>query len=279
VLLAVVLVVGLALAWSPWAREGSLRTRLALGPALTTPVCLLLGSLTFSAITGWGRWYIGPEGARASRYLYLLAALTLPALAAAAQALVSRQRLLLVPLCVLLLVAVPHNASTIEPEGIFGPGYMAERQRIATTAVRMPFADQVPADVRPEPDAYDGELTIGFLLDAAEDGRLDPSTFPITDAVEQEFRIRLGVAQRQTTEVPTGCRPSQQPIDIEPEVGDRIWIASPVAIMALDEQGRVASPIVRRRPGEGSELTAELPDLRLRLAPTGGATTFTVCTG
>lgn len=279
VLLAAVLVVGTVLAWEPWARTGGWRRRLSPPPSLVTPLCLFAGSIAFSAITGWGRWYIGPDGARSSRYLYLLVALTLPALAVAAQAIVARQRLLLVPVCALFLVAIPHNASTFEPTTAFGETYMVQRQRIATTAVRMPFAEEVPPDVRPEPDAFDGDLTIGFLLDAAEDGRLEPSTLPLTDRVENEFRIRLGVAQRPSDELPTGCTTQTEAVDLSPEVGDRILITTPVNLMTIDEDGLVTSPLVLRRPAEGLEHTVELPDLRLRVAPAGGATTFTVCTG
>jgi hypothetical protein len=278
VLLAVVAVVGVALAWAPWSREGSLVRRLTPPPTLVTPLVLFVGSLAFSAITGWGRWYIGPDGARASRYLYLLAALTLPLLAVAAQALVTRQRLLLVPLVALLLVAVPSNAGSFEREGSFGRGYMAERQRIATTAVRMPFADEVPRHVRPEPDSYDGELTIGFLLDAAADGRLEPSTYPLTESVEQEFRIRLGLDQRHADGFPSACQEHREPVEVNPAVGDELVIATPVNLATVDEEGEVTSRLVLRRPTEGPVLSVVLPDLHLRVAPALGARTFTLCT-
>jgi hypothetical protein len=277
-LLAAVLVAGLALGWAPWTGEDrSLHRRLALPPALVTPVVLLGGSVAFSAITAWGRWYSGSESARASRYLYLLVALTLPALAVAAQTLVSRHRVLLVPLGALFLVAVPHNASVFEP-AVFGERYMVERARILTTAVRMPFADDVPRDVRPESDPYDGDLTIGFLLDAVEGGKLDPPTSSITDRVENEFRIRLGVAQRRGDIDPTRCQRRTEPLDLTPAVGERIGIASPVHLMTIDEQRQVTSPRVNRLPRGGAVLSVELPDLRLRIAPATGSTTFTVCT-
>jgi hypothetical protein len=276
-LLAAVLVGGLGLAWAPWAgEERRVRERLALPPALVTPVALLAASVAFSLITVWGRWYAGTEEARTGRYLYLLVALTLPALAVAAQALASRRRALVLPLGALFLVAVPHNASVFEPD-VFGERYMVERARIVTTAVRMPFADDVPRDVRPEPDPFDGDLTIGFLLDAAEAGRLDPSTSPITDRVENEFRIRLGLAQRQERIDPSGCELRSEPLDLTPEVGERIGIGSPVNIRTLDEQGRVSSPPVQRHPIGGSALAAELPDLHLRIGPAAGSNGFAVC--
>ena len=50
------------------------------------------------------------------------------------------------------------------------------------------------------------------------------------------------------------------------------------ATMTIDDAGRVTSPIVARRPGDGAELTFELPDLHVRLGPTGGARLFSYCT-
>ena len=65
-------------------------------------------------------------------------------------------------------------------------------------SVRMPFARQVPSDVRPIPDVYlSRTLDIGFLLDAKRSGRLDPSTDPLTPKQVNEMKVRLGVAQRR----------------------------------------------------------------------------------
>jgi len=51
----------------------------------------------------------GPERARQSRYVYLTAAMALPALALAADAIVGRRRFLAIPIVALLLVGVPGN--------------------------------------------------------------------------------------------------------------------------------------------------------------------------
>lgn len=276
-LLVAVLVTGLALAWAPWTGEGGVRRRLALPSNLVAPVALLGSGVALSVFTAWGRWYGGPDAARAPRYVYMLAAVMLPALAVAAQALVARRRVLVAPLCVLFLVAVPHNASLSEFTA-FGEGYMAGRERIVTTAVRMPFADDVPRDVRPEPDAYDGGLSIGFLLDAADAGKIEPSTFPLTERDKNEFRIRLGVAQRTAEAFPSACETGTDPVVLTPAVGDRVVIGSPVVLTTADERGRPTSPPVLRRPPEGRELTVELPDLRLRVAGAPGSASFTLCT-
>ena len=109
------------------------------------------------------------------------------------------------PSSALFLLPIPFNLRDFD-QGLFGERYMAERRTILTTAVRMPFARDVPRDVQPAPDPFS---------DARHDrvpprrrGRrpADPSTTPLTPEVINEFRVRLGVAQRPRRGRPTGCR-------------------------------------------------------------------------
>ena len=46
----------------------------------TPTAALFLGGIVFALTTGYGRWGLGTEGATASRYVYLAAAFTLPAI-------------------------------------------------------------------------------------------------------------------------------------------------------------------------------------------------------
>ena len=77
IVVAGVLIVGLAIALRHRSRSGQLRQ-------LAAPVALLAGSVVFLAITATGRLSVGVDTAGAPRYLYLVAAMTLPALAVAA---------------------------------------------------------------------------------------------------------------------------------------------------------------------------------------------------
>src|SRR6185437_15408820 len=83
--LVIMLVAGLVLAWQQ--RRGTPRC-----VELAAPVSLLAGSLVFLTITATGRLVLGAGTATSSRYVYVVAALTLPALAVAADALTTRWR-------------------------------------------------------------------------------------------------------------------------------------------------------------------------------------------
>src|SRR2546429_202207 len=90
-LLGILLIVGLVLAWRPLDYR-QLRARAA------APGALLVGAVVFLLFSGAGRAsLLGPEFARASRYLHVVTAMALPALAAAA-APVPRRRRPLAPL-------------------------------------------------------------------------------------------------------------------------------------------------------------------------------------
>ena len=113
------------------------------------------------------------------------------------------------------------------------------------------------------------KLKNNIALDAAEAGKLEPSTFAITERDENEFRIRLGVAQRPAEALPTACETRTDPVVLTPAAGDQVIIGSAIVLTTVDERGRPTSAPVLRRPKEGRELTVELPDLRLERQPHG----------
>src|SRR5207237_4258388 len=102
-LLGIVLIVGLVLAWRPLDYR-QLRARAA------APGALLVGAVVFLLFGGVGRAsLLGPEFARASRYLHVVTALALPALAVAANAVARRWRILAPLVLLVLLIGVPGN--------------------------------------------------------------------------------------------------------------------------------------------------------------------------
>lgn len=272
-LLVALLVVGMVVAWGPW-RERDLRT---VRVQLAMPIGLFVAAIFFATTTGLGRWWSGDAGARASRYVYLEAALVLPILAVAAQAIARRWRVLTSALVALFLLPIPFNLGGFTPP-VFGRAYMDSRRYILTTAVRMPFADKVPRDVQPVPDPYSSDaVNMGFLLTAKQNGDLTPSKVPLTPAVVNEFRVRLGVAQRPGSGgYPTGCRTLTTAMVVDAAKGDVFVIGTPVAI-TTEKGGRPTSPRVVFAPASGTKLTIELPDLRLRITPAQGAASFSLC--
>lgn len=276
-MLAAILLGGLVVLWidrrsTPGA---SLRTRVAM------PAGLAVAALFFATSTALGRAQAGTQLARSDRYLYIGAALLLPLLATSAEALTRRWRAVGPVVAVLLLLPVPSNLARIESRGIeagiFGPDYMAKREYILRTVVRMPFADDVPTDVQPVPDPFAYGVDIGFLLGAVRDGKLTPTTMSLTPRMENEFRVRLGVAQRAAPTPTRGCQTFDEPVLIDPAKGDVIHLGSQ-AVVTTARDGKQSSPGVLLNPAaNGSELTIELPDLHLRFKAFPGEPTFTLC--
>jgi hypothetical protein len=269
VLLAVVLVLGLLLAWSRLPL-GKLRQRAAI------PGAMLIGVVVFLVQSAFGRWFFGSEFARSSRYVHIGAALTLPALAVAIDALARRWRAFAVPLIVLLLVAVPWNVDEFDDAKFLGRQYMENEKRVVTNVVRLPEAREVPRDVRVIPDAFEARyLAIGILLDIDEAGKLTPASGQIGSELANELRIRLGVAQRERG-APDACREVEGPLDIRPGKGTVFGITSPITVSTHDGSRSTSRP-VPFNPPNGRSLTIELDGLDLRLSPARGAESFTLC--
>jgi hypothetical protein len=107
VVLGVLLVSGLILAWRGLDRA-ELRRRAAV------PGALLIGATVFLLISGLGRaTSFGADYARSSRYMYLVAALVLPALAVASDAVARRWRILAPAAFVVLLIGIPGNLNVL----------------------------------------------------------------------------------------------------------------------------------------------------------------------
>jgi hypothetical protein len=269
VALAVLLLVGLYFAWRP-GEGGWRRARVAL------PAGLLVGLLAFSLSTVLGRWPYGTDFSRASRYLYVAAAMALPAIAVAADEVARRWRVLTPVVMALLLIPIPFNLDGFRDDAFFGRRYFDNEERLITTAVRMPFARDVPRGVRIIPDPYLKNVTIGFLLAAERDGRLRASKGPVTPREANELRVRLGVAEWSKGPA-ARCRQVTGPLDLRPARGATFEFRTPVDIATVGPNGHETSERVAFLPQDGTHLTIELPGLHLRVAPRRGQRTFTWC--
>ena len=266
--MAVLLVVGLVfVGFSD--RGRALRAR------ASVPIALLVGGPVFAAVTAQGRWWFGDQGARASRYVYIGAAMTLPALAVAADALARRWRGLTPALVALFLVAIPANTGGFEIYP-FGRGFHENNERLITAAPRMPFARDVPRDVRPVPRISYSDVTIGFLLDARAAGKLPDGPGPIGPQLVNEMRVRLGVAQRYAVPRSETCREVRSPLDVSPKKGSTYGFTGSLSVATRSGQ-TTTSPPVAFSPAYGQTLTIELDGLDLRFEAPRGTESFTLC--
>jgi len=186
IVLGVLLVVGLVVAWLPLSGR-ELQQRAAI------PVALLVGALALLCITGFGRAGLSSFREK-SRYVHLVAALILPAVGVAADALMRRWRALTIVVVVVLLVGIPSNVNVIV-DYMHRPivENQAAYKQMMLSLPRVPTARQVPRDVKPE-QYLAHFVTIGWLLDGVASGRI-PKPAPFAPGEEAMADLRLSFRQ------------------------------------------------------------------------------------
>jgi hypothetical protein len=192
-LLGVLLIGGLFLAYRPldWR---TLREQAAL------PVGLLVGALALLLITGFGRAGLGTFQEK-SRYLHLVAAMTLPALAVAADTVMRRFRPLSVVVVAVIVVGIPGNLNVIDTYMTrpIVTNQVAYRQMMLSLPY-VAVAKEVPAAVKPEQQLAHF-VTIGWLLAGAASGRI-PKPSTISPADQAMDTLRLSFEQGPGRRVP-----------------------------------------------------------------------------
>ena len=194
VVLALLLVVGLVFAWRSLPRA-ELKTRAA------APVGLIIGGLSLLCITGYGR--AGKHDLNEnSRYLYLVFALLLPALAIAADAVMRRWRIISPAVVVLLLLGIPGNLKVIadymDKQLVVNQG---PYRRMMLSLPRIAVAKEVPRNTVPDREGAHS-VTIGWLLDGVASGRI-PKPGTISPSDETMDTIRLSFRQEFGPLLPT----------------------------------------------------------------------------
>jgi hypothetical protein len=263
--LGVLLVGGLVLAWRDVPFE-YFRKRAA------APVALLAGGLVFIFNTAMIRGQAAiaiklgiinkaSDGARAGRYVYLLAAMTLPALAVAAVAVAKRWRMLTPVVVAAFLVGIPGNVSAIKQSGV-------ERFRLGQPAVvlalpRSPYARQLPRSSRPL--GMGGPyVTMGWLLDGVAAGRIpEPDVTPSRLAT---ISVSLALRQVRTASSPVPCAPLQAPVERRLFAGESFGFAHGTVEVVLVHDG-VASEPVRYLARTPSRMEARAGPLDLQIRP------------
>ncbi len=218
VVLVAVLIFGLVLAWRPLGRR-RFRQRAA------APAALLVGAVVFAVLTALGRALPQVLFFRytevASRYQYIVAALLLPPLAVAADG-IGRYLGRLWPVMALpFLIGVPGNINVLTSKADEFAKISTAYQAELIGAARSPIAPLLPANYSIDP--LGPYLTIGFLRDAARNGRLPSS--PMLSASAQRS-LPLNVALRLVPTPPlSACRPMSGPVVARFDAGTILRIA------------------------------------------------------
>jgi hypothetical protein len=256
------------------------------------PLALLLGGVVFLVVSGYGRWWVSPSVGNSSRYVHLVAAFSLPALAVAIDALARRWFAAVpvaVPVAAIVLVSgIPHNIGQFDTLFPFNGRYFAGRRELIAALARSPYITQVPRSTRPDP--FWSTFTDGWLLDALHDGKLPALKNP-EDANDPSFRLRFGLAVIDAP-VPPGktCAVIRKPVDVSLRKGDELgvevgpwtrakqgWYFELSYTMQLLQDGKpVGAPLLDYPPG-GHLLRAQLDHLDVRFGLAPGTESLILC--
>jgi hypothetical protein len=277
---AIVLVVGLYAAWRPLPRRERLRQAIM-------PLSLLAGGLVFLVVSGYGRWWIGPNAGNSSRYVHLVAAFSLPALAVAIDALTRRWRVAVAVGVIVLVSGIPHNIGQFDTLPPFNAGYFASRRELIAALARSPYVTEVPRSTRPDP--LWTTVTAGWLLDALHAGKL-PDLVRARDADDPSFRLRFGLAVIDAPAPAKPCRVIRKPVDISLRKGDELgvkvgpwtrakdgWFFQQAYTMQLLRDGVPVGAPVLVHPDNGHLLRAQLDHLDVRIALASGTEALILC--
>ena len=259
------LVIGLAMAYVT-------RDRAAFRSVMAAPMALLAGAIVFLLVTGLFRsgqrgglvnfGHTGVERARESRYVYVVGAMLLPALALAADAIIRRWRQAAVAVVALWLLAIPGNIDHLVNYSPRGAGARASRSFILT-APRLPIAHKLPRSSLIAPD-----LPIGWLIASLPSGRIpDPGRRSRTGDADATLRLALAPSFVPET---TRCRTLRRPAVGILQEGQVITVNGEATIAYVP----IGSAPSQERAFNPTSLQALAGPLRIRVAPTHGPVTL-----
>jgi hypothetical protein len=226
-LLAVVLIVGLVFAWIQ--RRDSSRFA-----DLAVPIALLVGTVVFLAVTSVGRASFGADYARVPRYVSITAAMTLPALAVAVDALASRRRFLLpVGIAVFVVGLSPQLFTVFRPLPPVPQGFAPSRNLILTLP-RDPLARRAPRSLQPD-TVLARAVTVGWLLDGVRQHRIPPpETFTSADAFSDAFRLSFD--RTRGPKPTTNCHVLRERLTLELSKGDAIGVSGSAVLIVPEHR-------------------------------------------
>jgi hypothetical protein len=257
VLLVVVLVVGNALAFDDHRRRAT--------PLPAGPWALLAGAVLFMTVVGLGRsGALGAEFSKPSRYVHLLGAMMLPAIAVGAQAIAARWRVALPVLALLLVFGIPGNMVEIAKVDTINEALLKGQPGLIRTLPTVDVAAEVPGRTQPDQNILLG-VTIRWLRAAHRSGRI-PDPRRTDRRWVPAARTRLALEQVDDDHRPTGCTALGTAKVFELHQGDRIRIVGGNVDVELQHDGAFGPAVQYIKP-RNSALVARLPEVVVRIRP------------
>jgi hypothetical protein len=242
---------------------------------LAAPLALLAGALVFLVVTGVlrsGQGALlflangtGPDRARDSRYVYVIAAMLLPALALAADALIRWKWQLAIPIVAVLLVGIPGNIQQLMSPSEYFANSRAFRAWILAVP-RLPNAEQLSGSQRLVPidgQRYAAEgLTFGWLIDSA--GRI-PAPPGLAPNVRATMVLRLFLLPK-VVNTPRECVPAPPSSVVLLQTQETLTLQGGGAYIRYVPRGKARSLVALYKPGSYVALAGPM---RLRINPNG----------
>jgi hypothetical protein len=204
------------------------------------PIAMLVGAIGFLVIAALDRGGFGTAAARAGRYLHVLAALMLPAIAVAIDALLARWKVVGVLALALLLIGMPGNVLDARSYTRKQRVVDDATRRIMLTVPRDPRARTAPADLRPEPNRAP-TVTLGWLRAGVASGRVPATRAP--SAIEAATnRLRLSLMELDDR-AEAACPPLRAPVVLHLAKGDRVGIGGRTVVALLAGGRAISHPV------------------------------------
>ena len=248
---------------------GTLRTRYA------APVALLIGVVAFMIITGFGRAnnsLPSTDTYAASRYLYVAAAMLLPAIAVAASQLISRWTRLWPVVALVLVVGIPGNIIVLHRTNYLH--VLDSYRQFFLSIPRLPIATHLPRSLHPDPN-FDSSVTVGWLLAGVQSGRIPPPSPAPTAAQRALWTLQLawqpGVPAREVA-----CQTIMLPALAHVRAGTRLTLDAPVNISYRYSPHRLSASIRLPALGRSGTFVSSWP-MNVQIAPTSPRRTAVLC--
>lgn len=153
---------------------------------------LLVGAVAFAVTTGVERATWAPPSQ--SRYLYAMVFMIVPALGIAVDALMRRGRVITIVVLVLLGATIPGNLRALTNYVDQQKGTQGLFRAMILTLPRIPSAGQAPDATIVHTGLAPCEITMGWLLDGAESGRIPrPARINAVEIANDELYLSLVV--------------------------------------------------------------------------------------
>jgi hypothetical protein len=224
-------------------------------PASFAPWALLAGGIAFAVITGIGRAEdLGVESAKASRYVHLIGAMSISAVAASGQALVRRWSWSQPIVVVLLLAGIPGNIQAVSDRDTFEEALLQGNPVYVRTLADAAIESDVAGRVQPDRFTLPG-VTVRWLRETRRAGRIDLQRN--ADPQQRELaRTRLLLVQQDGGTGATVCRKLDGKQTIELGKGDRFsFDGGELDVRTVD--GERAGPWATYRSVMGTTLRAQ----------------------